>query len=477
MDGKNYTVPVNNGTATITIPPLSPGEHNITTTYSGDDKYAPESNTTSVVSKDGKYNVTVDIPDDIKTGENTTITVDVPDDATGNVTVTVDGENYTVPVNNGTATITIPPLSPGDHNITVDYSGDDKYAPFNKDDVINVESNGMVLDVDDVVMYYKDGTRLVAFVCDVAGNPIANKTVSFTINGRTYNKTTNTDGMASLALNLEQGNYTAVVALDNVTKNVSVLIKSTIIGDDVVKMYCNGTQFYATFYGKDGKLLANTNVTFNINGVFYNRTTNENGTARLNINLNPGNYTLTAYNPFNGEQKGFNVLVKSLIVENHDITKYFVNGTQYWAKVYNKNGSLAVGENVTFNIHGVFYNRTVGADGYVRLNINLNPGDYIVTAMYDGCGVSNDIVVKPTLETGDVSMSYRDGSVFTARTLDGQGNPLANQDVTFNVHGVFYHRTTGSDGVAKLNINLMRGNYIITSMWNNINVGNKITIA
>ena len=474
VGGKNYTTDVKNGSASITIPPLVSGEHIVTATYWGDDKYAGIYNDTTLISKETKYNMTVNIPDDIKAGENITIGVDLPGDATGNVTITVDGKNYTKEVINGSVSIIISPLTPGEHNITTTYSGDNKYVLFTENDVLNVKSS-IVLDVDDVVMYYKDGSKLAAVLTN-GGNPVANKTISFTINGVSYNRTTDGNGTAYLNLNLEQGNYTAIVSFNNTSKNASVVIKSTIISDNLVKMFMNGTQFYATFIGEGGKVLANTNVTFNINGVFYTKTTDVNGTAKLNIRLNPGNYTLTAYNPFNGEQKGFNVLVKPLIVENYDITKYFLNGTQYSAKVYNKNGSLAVGEIVTFNVHGVFYNRTVGSDGYVHLNINLNPGDYIITAIYDGCMVSNDINVKPTLETSDFSMKYGDGSVFQAKTLDGQGRPLANQNLTFNIHGVFYHKTTDVNGMAELNINLMRGEYIITSYWNNYQIGNKIKI-
>ena len=60
--------------------------------------------------------------------------------------------------------------------------------------------------------------------------------------------------------------------------------------------------------------------------------------------------------------------------------------------------------------------------------------------------------------------------------MDGEGNPLANATVTFNVNGVFYNRTTGSDGIAKLNINLMQGKYIITSTYNRCYISNKITV-
>ena len=97
--------------------------------------------------------------------------------------------------------------------------------------------------------------------------------------------------------------------------------------------------------------------------------------------------------------------------------------------------------------------------------------------MFDGLAIGNNINVLPTLVTNDLSMKYLDGSKFTAQTLDGQGNPLANQTVFFNVNGVLYNRTTGADGFAKLLIRLNPGKYIITSIWNGYQVGRTITIS
>ena len=73
-------------------------------------------------------------------------------------------------------------------------------------------------------------------------------------------------------------------------------------------------------------------------------------------------------------------------------------------------------------------------------------------------------------------MTYKDGSKYDATVLDSQGKPLANQNVVFNVNGVFYNKITDSNGVASLNINLMKGEYIITSMWNGYQVGNDLII-
>ena len=460
------------------------GIYNITATYNGNNKYvSKDANKTSIdVSKVDGCDMNITIPDEIKTGENTTITVDLPEDATGNVTVTINTQNYTSEVKNGIANITISNLPIGNYNVTIAYSGDNKYVPVSANKTINVTSNGGVnLTANDVVMIYKDGSRLYATLLDSRGNPIANTTISFTINGVTYNRTTDENGSASIALNLEHGLYKAVIScVGNETYNstsveVNVTINSSIKADDLVKMYKNDTQFSGIFMGENGKPLVNTTVRFNINGVFYNRTTDKNGIAILNINLNPGNYTITVYNPVNGEQCGFNVLVKSLI-ESNDLTKYYQNASKFETTVYNKDGSLAINKTVTFNINGVFYKRTTDANGIAKLAINLRPGNYTITTMYDGLSVGNNVNILPTLITGDLSMKYNDGSVFSAKTLDAQGNPLANQNITYNVNGVFYHKTTGSDGIANLNINLMKGEYIITSMYGGYQIGNTIKI-
>ena len=107
----------------------------------------------------------------------------------------------------------------------------------------------------------------------------------------------------------------------------------------------------------------------------------------------------------------------------------------------------------------------------------MSPGKYIVTAIYEGCDVGNNVVVKSVLLTDDLPMKFKDGSKFNATVLDGQGKPLANQTVIFNINGVFYNKTTADDGVASLNIRLLRGEYIITSIWNSYQIGNKITIS
>ena len=483
LDNQNYTVAINEGQTIKVICGLKAGTYDVFVKYIGDNNYNSAQNTTKfTVLKISDYNMDVTVPE-FKEGVNSSVGVDLPKDAEGTVTVEIEGKKYTANIINGTAKVNIPGLGVGDYNITTTYSGDAKYVSMTKKGNITVIPNMDVnLYVDDVVMIYHDGTRLVAKLTDYQGRPIVNDIIYFTINGKTYAKTTDDNGAASIGLNLDSKVYTATVSYNEsevyskISKNVTVTINPTVISEDLVKMYQNDTRFYVKFTDSTGKALTKTTVKFNIHGVFYTKKTDKDGVADLGIMLRPGEYILTAYNPVTGEEKGFNITVKSLIVQS-DLTKYYLNASKFQATIYDKNGSLAVGKNVTFNINGVFYTKTTDSNGVVSLAINLRPGEYIITTMYEGLAVGNNIVVLPTLVTRDLNMTYGDGSNFTAQTLDGQGKPLANQNVTFNINGVFYNKVTNDNGVASLTMRLMSGKYIITSYWNDFQTGNTIIIS
>ena len=483
LDNQNYTVAINEGQTIKVIGGLKADTYDVFVKYIGDNNYNSAQNTTKfTVLKISDYNMDVTVPE-FKEGVNSSVGVDLPKDAEGTVTVEIEGKKYTANIINGTAKVNIPGLGVGDYNITTTYSGDAKYVSMTKKGNITVIPNMDVnLYVDDVVMIYHDGTRLVAKLTDYQGRPIVNDIIYFTINGKTYAKTTDDNGTVYMRLNLDSKVYTATVSYNEsevyskISKNVTVTINPTVISEDLVKMYQNDTRFYVKFTDSTGKALTKTTVKFNIHGVFYTKKTDKDGVADLGIMLRPGEYILTAYNPVTGEEKGFNITVKSLIVQS-DLTKYYLNASKFQATIYDKNGSLAVGKNVTFNINGVFYTKTTDSNGVVSLAINLRPGEYIITTMYEGLAVGNNIVVLPTLVTRDLNMTYGDGSNFTAQTLDGQGKPLANQNVTFNINGVFYNKITDDNGVASLTMRLMSGKYIITSYWNDFQTGNTIIIS
>ena len=400
VNGKNYTVMTKYGMASVTISDLANGTYSVDAFYNGDDIYAPIKNSTAfTVSKVSDYNMTVDIADIIK-GENATITVSVPEDGTGNVIVTINGTDYKGTVVNGTAKVIIPGLDEGTYKVVTFYTGDNKYDSMIVNGTITVNKNTKTtLTMDNLVKYFNGPQKLMAKLVDGFGNPIANATVYFTINGKVYARITDENGTASIAIRLLPGEYKASALFngtkdhDKATANATVTVKSTIFGNDTTLYFRNGTQYMAKFLDSDGKALANTDVKFNINGVFYTRVTDENGIARLNIRLDPASYIITAYNPVTGEQKANNITVLPRIIAK-DLSMKYLDGSTFNAALVDGQGKAISGVNITFNINGVFYHRTTNADGVTKLNIRLMPGEYIITSMYDECWASNKIIIS-----------------------------------------------------------------------------------
>jgi hypothetical protein len=347
--------------------------------------------------------------------------------------------------------------------------------PSGIDDINNVtyskseDTREPVIYGEDLSMYYKNGSRYEVSIYQdgkIINSQNNDSKVIFNVNGVNYTKEL-VNGKASIGINLNPGNYTITTfyhytdGLATKTNNIEVL--STIQANDVVKFFRNGTQYCAKFLDGCGSPLVNASVIFNINGVFYKKQTDDNGMAKLNINLRPGVYILTAMHP-DALMYGSNITVLSTILAN-DVVKFFRNGTQYCAKFLDGCGSPLVNASVTFNINGVLYKKQTDYEGIARLNINLFPGKYILTAMHpDGLMYGYNITVLSTIHGDDIVKFFRNGTQYCAKFLDGCGSPLVNASVTFNINGVFYKKQTDDNGMARLNINLFPGEYILTAI-------------
>ena len=347
--------------------------------------------------------------------------------------------------------------------------------PSGIDDINNVtyskseDTREPVIYGEDLSMYYKNGSRYEVSIYQdgkIINSQNNDSKVIFNVNGVNYTKEL-VNGKASIGINLNPGNYTITTfyhytdGLATKTNNIEVL--STILANDVVKFFRNGTQYCAKFLDGCGSPLVNASVIFNINGVFYKKQTDDNGMAKLNINLRPGVYILTAMHP-DTLMYGSNIIVLSTILAN-DVVKFFRNGTQYCAKFLDGCGSPLVNASVTFNINGVLYKKQTDYEGIARLNINLFPGKYILTAMHpDGLMYGYNITVLSTIHGDDIVKFFRNGTQYCVKFLDGCGSPLVNASVTFNINGVFYKKQTDDNGMARLNINLFPGEYILTAI-------------
>lgn len=387
IGNQTITVDVVNGTFTAIVEGLEAGDYIVYVTYLGDDEYA-QATTTLEIAVEDSYVITADnVTIYYKNGTDFIIVVTANEKpvANANVTIVINGQEYTrVTDENGTISMPIN-LVPGVYEAVVSYENTTVTA------TITVLTT---LETSDLIKYYKNGSQFSVVVLDGQGNPVANATVSFNINGVYYNRTTDENGVATLNINLNPGQYTITsVGPDGYEIGNTVTVLPTVIVDDLTKYFQNSSQYEITVVDGEGNPIANRNVTININGVFYTRTTDENGVATLNINLQPGEYIATVLDPVSGLQVSSTVNVLPTLV-GEDLVKAYNESAAYEVTLVDGTGAPVAGQNITMNINGVFYQRTTDADGVARLNINLQPGEYILTATYGNSVTSNTIVVE-----------------------------------------------------------------------------------
>ncbi|MBR6024578.1 MAG: Ig-like domain repeat protein [Methanobrevibacter sp.] len=65
---------------------------------------------------------------DIEEGSTAQVSIALPSDATGNVAVSVNGQNYSANVDNGQANVNVSGLKAGDYKVKVTYEGNGNYS-------------------------------------------------------------------------------------------------------------------------------------------------------------------------------------------------------------------------------------------------------------------------------------------------------------------------------------------------------------
>jgi hypothetical protein len=134
VGSNSYKVAIVNGTGSCIIPNLAEGTHDVTASIAEDDKYLGSTDTKQVTVNEGNPIV--------ESNSVATVTV-TPTDYTGNVTVTIDGENYNVAVINGTGKVVLPQLAAGTYAISASIAEDGKYAASSNEEAQIVSVPGV----------------------------------------------------------------------------------------------------------------------------------------------------------------------------------------------------------------------------------------------------------------------------------------------------------------------------------------------
>jgi hypothetical protein len=454
---KGYYANLTDGKATIKVAGLTKDTYTAIVTYLGDDNYKNSTTTTTFVVSEG-IKINVD-----GTGNSTNITVVVPGNETaGNVTVIIDNTTtYVTNVTNGSATVDLGNLTPGEHNVTVIY----------------VDANGTASEVNATITVPKWDSEITIVPVNIREGDT--ETIEITVGptgvtgrvlvdiaGKGYYVNL-TDGKATLeVIGLKEGTYTAFAtymgddnyknATTNASFKVSAPIKIEVGGsgnDSVINITVpdNGTG----------------NVTVIIDNKTYTVVNVTNGTAIVNLtNVTPGEHNITViYTDGNGTTSVVNDTITVKFSDaplNVTVSDIKVGET---AKITVEVPSGATGE-ITIEINGISYTQTISGGKAtfdvtdLAFGVKTVAVEYAGDTYYAGNSTTANFTVSKNPAPISVTVEGADaGGKATVTVNDLPGD--ATGYVIVNVNGTEYgiNITKGENSV-KVPV-IKAGNYIV----------------
>ena len=159
---------------------------------------------------------------------------------------------------------------------------------------------------DNLIIYYKSGKKFTVKVYDENGSACKNTYVRFTLNHKEYNIKTDSNGEASLKINLKPGRYTIITSYNDKILKKSITVKNRLITNDLTKKVKKTAAFKVKVLNTNGKAFAKQKVKVKFKGKVYNIKTNSKGIASLKLgkNIKAGKYTIkTIYDTLTNTNK------------------------------------------------------------------------------------------------------------------------------------------------------------------------------
>ena len=407
-----------------------------------------------------------------------------------NVKITLNGKNFTKKTNtNGVATLSIKSLKPGTYKAVTT----NPKTGYSFTTTIKVLST---ISAKDISKVYTDGRKFYATFLKSNGKALANKNIKFKLNGKTYTKKTNSNGVASLSLkSLKVGTYKITsYNVDGLTKTKTIKVVKSTTTSLTASAY--------TFIKSDTKTVsvkllnkfgyapgAGKIIKFTVNGKSYNAKTTSKGIAKLKLpSLKEGVYTVKYKFAGNEFYKASSTSSKVTILPTKTptftvkSTKTFGKGSDTPFKVALTSGSIPLAnKKVTLTVKSNTYTKTTDSNGIVSLPIdNLAVGKYTIKytnakdSKIDSVNGSTSITVKEKTATSlawKSETSLNSGSQYVnVLLLDSSKKAISGATVKLTVKSNSYTAKTASNGYAKFSVSLPAGTYSVSYSFDGDNL-------
>lgn len=279
------------------------------------------------------------------------------------------------------------------------------------------------------------------------------------------------------------------VSNDDASPTGNANIETSLQSNDTTVI--KGQEFSVKLADENGTGIANKTITFTLNKVASEVLTDDDGIAKLIVDVNPGTYTIKY--SFNETGYSTSTASKKIFVISTGTSK--ITASNYVAYVGARNtytvqltvGDLPLqGRTVTFTVNGKKYTKVTNSKGKASLSINLPKGKYAIRYSYDGedkikkASGSKTITVKkgmPVKITKYYSQIYRNKQAgkFKIKFVDVRGDALANKKIKFKINKKSYIKKTNKNGIATVTIKLKSGSYKVTTSRAKTSLYNKVS--
>ena len=352
---------------------------------------------------------------------------------------------------------------------------EDKYIPGNVTQTM--------ITVLNVNTYPNSNIEFTATLTDLAGTPIADENLVFTINSKSSSVLTDGKGQARIKISeSKEGTYDLTVKFEgddidytSATSKATVNVKkiSSKIVSSNLNMIPKRAEYYSvTLKDASGNLLAGQKVTFKVNGKTYTKTTNAKGVAKVKLKFSKNKKTYKITIKFAGTSK-----YKAISKTNKIVVKYSSKAVKltvpkvtippktakyYTISLKNGEGKGISKQKVTVKLNGKKYTKKTNTKGLIKIKVKYNKlKTYKVTASYKGSKIykkasaSGKIIVQKTttkITAPTVSTFPNVAKTYTVSLKSATGSNLAKQKIKMVINGKTYSKTTDSKGQASVSV-------------------------
>ena len=473
FNGNNYTRTTDsNGVASLKINAAA-GSYVISVLFEGDELYESSSSSTKVTVSKASTNISTATKYAVK-GETYSVVLKDKDGnvlSKKNVILTYNGKTYNKTTNSkGIVSIKITGTVAKTYKLTYKFAGDEYYKASSGSVSLKVKMATSLTGASTVVK----GNKYSVTLKNANGNPLSKRTVSFTINGKTYKKTTNSKGVASLKISLASPKaydlkvkYAGSSYYGASEKDVSLFVKTPTKIINSGNSIGKGTKYYLTLKDSSNNVLSGKTVAITYRGKTYKKTTNSKGVVSLKINSAIGKTYALKYKfagtKYYGPSSGsVNLRIKNATTLTGPASTTIIKGNAYKVTLKGDDGKALAGQKITFTFNGKTYTRTTNKKGVANLTINAAAGKtYKFSYKFAGTSYYNrsasgtiNLAVKLKTSLKNSGTVIMNNTTYTVTLKDSDGKALANKPVNFTFDGKSYQNTTDANGTVGLLIDV-----------------------